>query len=176
MEETWGSGQIEHLVSLAKFGVTGLSPIEQSKKLAALLESWDADAGCRLQPLSSFPGKCCTMNGNTLFLPGSAGGFQHGAFSGSGQADDAGESFRSKNVMQCRALFIAQPPAEAFSHGGILFADSMGDMGGTDRRSLCLGQALCASPKLVFRSQIVFGGDVIAFAESDQIGRCHGRI
>lgn len=35
--------KIEHLVSLAKFGVTGLSPMEQSKKLAALLESWDAD-------------------------------------------------------------------------------------------------------------------------------------
>lgn len=35
--------RIEHIVSLAKYGVTGLSPLEQSKRLAALLESWDAD-------------------------------------------------------------------------------------------------------------------------------------
>lgn len=35
--------RIEHLVSLAKHGVTGLSPMEQSNRLAALLKSWDAD-------------------------------------------------------------------------------------------------------------------------------------
>lgn len=35
--------RIEHMVSLAKHGVTGLSPLEQSTRLAALLESWGAD-------------------------------------------------------------------------------------------------------------------------------------
>lgn len=35
--------RIEHLVSLAKYGVTGLSPMEQTKRLEALLESWGAD-------------------------------------------------------------------------------------------------------------------------------------
>ena len=35
--------RIEHLISLAKHGVTGLSPLEQSNRLAALLESWGAD-------------------------------------------------------------------------------------------------------------------------------------
>lgn len=35
--------RIEHLVALAKNGVTGLSPKEQSDRLAALLASWGAD-------------------------------------------------------------------------------------------------------------------------------------
>jgi integrase len=35
--------RIEHLISLAKNGVTGLSPLEQSIRLTALLESWGAD-------------------------------------------------------------------------------------------------------------------------------------
>lgn len=35
--------RVEHIISLAKNGVTGLSPLEQSKRLAALLESWGAD-------------------------------------------------------------------------------------------------------------------------------------
>ncbi|KPN64820.1 hypothetical protein AKJ29_06190 [Aliiroseovarius crassostreae] len=34
--------RIEHMVSLAKNGVSGLSPSEQSTRLAALLESWGA--------------------------------------------------------------------------------------------------------------------------------------
>ena len=35
--------RIEHLISLARNGVTGLSPLEQSTRLTALLESWGAD-------------------------------------------------------------------------------------------------------------------------------------
>ncbi len=35
--------RVEHLVTLAKNGVTGLSPTEQADRLAALLESWGAD-------------------------------------------------------------------------------------------------------------------------------------
>lgn len=67
-------------------------------------------------------------------------------FSGPGQTDDAGELFRVKNVMFHCALFFAQPPAEAFLHGGILFADGMGDMGRFDRRAPWRGEALCTSP------------------------------
>ncbi|UWP90739.1 integrase [Aliiroseovarius crassostreae] len=39
--------RIEHMVSLAKNGVSGLSPSEQSTRLAALLESWGADPNSR---------------------------------------------------------------------------------------------------------------------------------
>ena len=35
--------RIEHLVALAKSGVTGLFPKEQNDRLAALLSSWGAD-------------------------------------------------------------------------------------------------------------------------------------
>jgi len=35
--------RVEHMVSLAKNGVTGFSPIEQQKRLAALLREWGAD-------------------------------------------------------------------------------------------------------------------------------------
>lgn len=36
-------GQIEQLLALAKNGVTGLSPLEQQKRLKALFETWGAD-------------------------------------------------------------------------------------------------------------------------------------
>lgn len=39
--------RIEHMISLAKHGVTGLSPLEQSTRLTALLESWGADPHSR---------------------------------------------------------------------------------------------------------------------------------
>ncbi|WP_298905566.1 integrase [uncultured Aliiroseovarius sp.] len=35
--------RIEHMINLAKNGVTGLSPSEQAKQLASLLETWGAD-------------------------------------------------------------------------------------------------------------------------------------
>lgn len=35
--------EIEHLINLAKHGVTGISPREQSERLTALLRSWGAD-------------------------------------------------------------------------------------------------------------------------------------
>lgn len=39
--------RIEHIINLAKYGVTGLTPLEQSTRLAVLLESWGADPHSR---------------------------------------------------------------------------------------------------------------------------------
>ncbi len=110
------------------------------------------------------------MDCDALFSPRRTSGFLHCAFSGSGQTNNAGELARAENMMQRRALFFAQSPTEALLHDGILCANSMGDMAGTDGCAFGLGKAFCAGPKLVFRSQIVFGRDVTAVGGPDQIG------